>query len=186
MAMATKLRGNERFQKRVLNRFDQADKNKDGVLTMSEVLQYAETLKKLTGTTDEEIQPLRDVLREFYGGLGVTEQGVRRENWVENCANFVATDLQRIEAGETSILKRLFETFFGLVDLNNDKTLSLEEFAIFCKCFEYPEDITKVFFDFADTNKNGKLELDEFCNVFFNFWYKSEEGDIEKAFGGHF
>ena len=186
MAMVEQLKSNVEFQKRCLNGFDQADRNKNRVLTMPEVLQYAETLKALTGKTDAEVEPLRDCLREFYGAMGVNNEGVRREVWVENSAIFVARELERIEAGEKPVIRHLLDTFFGLVDLNKDDWLSPAEFAIFCKCFEWPEDIVPTFFAAADTNGNGKLEWEEFYNVVISFWYKVDEGHLSKAYGGHF
>ena len=183
---ADQLKENAIFKQRWLNVFDLADKDKNGVLTMDEVMQYAETLKQLLNKSDEDIGPLRKAMaRHFKQFIGDDGDGAKRENWVGNVSIIAVQELERIEKGEPTEMEEWLNIFFGLIDLNKDNTLSQEEFAIFCKCFEWPEDMVPHFFDVADTNKNGKLEWEEFYNVLFSFWYKVEEGNIENLFGGH-
>ena len=184
--MAAELRQNVTFQQRYLNIFDQADKDHDGVVTMSEVMLYAETCKQMTNRPDHEIEPLREVLREFFEEQGVTEEGCKREDWLDNLSVFVTKELERLEKGVPTLSQKVLDTFFGLIDLNDDKTLSPDEFAIFAKVFEWPEAIVAPFFKFADVNKNGKLEWNEFYDAVIRFWYKVEEGDIDNLYGGHF
>ena len=183
---AERLEKNPTFQKRWLNFFDTADKNKDGVLTLDEFMKYGETLKTLTGRKDEEMEPLREAMRKLYVQFGTVEEGAKREEWVHKISIIAAAELERIEKKEPTQLGELLRVFFSLVDINDDNTLSREEFAIFCKCYEWPEEIVPIFFDMADTNHNGKLEWDEFYNIVFNFWYKVEEGKIDNAYGGYF
>ena len=183
---ADQLRNNVIFQQRWLNIFDMGDKNKDGLLTMDEILEYADRLQQLTNKSDKEIHPLRESMRKHWKGMmDEDEDFAARGNWVKNVSYLAAKELDRIGKKEPTQMQEWSGIFFGLVDLNHDNTLSPDEFAIFCKCFGFPDDMVDDFFTVADTNKNGKLEWDEFYNVLFDFWYKGGEGDVAKLYGGH-
>ena len=99
MAVAEDFKNNPKFQQRVLAYFDQADRNKDGILLMSEVMEYAVTLQQLTNKSDDEMEALRDALRDYYTKCGVTENGARREDWVANIAQLTADDINRMKEG---------------------------------------------------------------------------------------
>ena len=184
--MAEKLKSNPKFQERVLMYFDQADRNHDKLLLMSEVLEYAETLKKLTNMEDAKIEPLRDVLREFYGQCGVTEKGAKREDWVELVSISVAKDIERMKNGgkESMLIYKFCRTWFDALDLNKDGVLDKEEFMNYSKCFGR-EEANSYLFGMADVDKNGTVEWDEYFNLILKFWYEIEEGNIDQMYGGH-
>lgn len=183
--LAAHLQENPKFQERVLQSFDHADRNRDGLLLMSEVLQYADTLKTLTNKSDADVKPLRDVLREFYGACGVTETGIKREDWVEKISVFVARERELMNADrhDEMLLRKLSDTFFNVIDVNKDGSISINELIIMAKAYEWPVDQVPHFFKMADKNQNGKIEREEYYALLTKFWYEVKEGEIDNLFG---
>ena len=184
--MAEQLSKNLKFQNRMLKVFDLADRDKDGVLKMADVLKYVETLKMFTKKTDIELDPLRTAIGSIYGAMGVTEEGVRREYWVKNMSHFVIMELERLEKAEKLLMHRMLDSFYDSLDMNEENNLGIQEFGVFVKCFDWPLEVVTCFFAFADKRGEGKIEWNELYDLLVRFWYKLEDGVIDHMYWGHF
>ena len=177
--MAVDFRTNPKFKERVLAYFDQADKNKDGLLLMSEVLEFAENAKKLTGKNDAEMESLRETLREFYGRCGVTETGIKRDDWVEHLGSFAVEDLKMMkeEGSEKTLMYKVNRAWFDTFDINKDGVLSKDEFVKIGQCSGLGDAYAAIFAT-ADTNHNGFIEWDEYFNLMCKFWFELEQDNM--------
>jgi len=173
------------FKKRTMANFDFMDKSGNGILTMNEIMWYAENLKKYTGKTDAQIEPFRRVLRECFGTMGVTAEGAKRDEWLGKHAHFCAEELKLKKSGKKTRMRRLFDCFFNFIDLNHDKMLSKDEFAIFAKCVGWPDDMAAKFFARADRNHNGMLEWEEFHSMCDEYWYHNNAA-FDDLYGHYF
>ena len=155
---------------RLYKRFDTFDLNTDGVMQMKELLYWPERVKKFVNTTDEQIEGMRSAIQKFFGAVGVSEEGLKREDWVEGNQVFAEAERERKIRGEPSLVALLGNSYFDVLDGDGSGTVSLEELKIMMNVFEVPEEAAYTFFQKADTNYSGKLEREEMHRLFTKFW----------------
>jgi len=173
------------FKKRTTGNFDFMDKNKNGVLTMNEIMWYARNLQKYTGKREKDIEPFKNVLKETFTVMGVTPEGAKREEWLGKHANFCAQELKLMKEGKPTRMRRLYDAFFAILDVNHDSLLTKAEFAVFAKCVGWPEDMAEKFYKCADKNGNGWLEVEELHNACNEFWYHNN-ASFNDLYGKYF
>merc|ERR1711881_317754 len=173
------------FKRRTMDNFDFMDSNKNGILTMKEIMWYARNLQKYTGKTEAEIEPFRRVLRDCFTVMGVTDKGAKRDEWLAKHAHFCVEEMKLMKAGKKTRMRRLFDSFFSYIDVNHDSMLTKAEFGVFAKCVGWPEDMAAKFFQCADKNNNGWLEVEEFHSACNEWWYYSNPA-YDKLYGNYF
>ena len=98
--MNADLTQNPKWVKRVLMYFDHADLDKNKVLQIDEVTaMFADNLVKLCHPTEAEMEKYKTNLVEFYSALGVTKEGIKREDWPAAVNNFSKQEQERIAKG---------------------------------------------------------------------------------------
>ena len=173
--MANDFRTNPKFKARMLAYFDRA--NKDGLLKVSDAMQFVEKAKELTGKddSDKDVQSLQGTLREFFRRCRVTTTGIDKNAWLGHLSNFLVEDLKQMkeEGGEKSLVNRMNGAWFDTFDKYNIGELSREDFAIIGRCLGYGDAWANTnWFDSADTNHNGKIERDEYIKMMYKFWFE--------------
>ena len=68
---------------RLYKRFDTFDLNSDGVMQMELLMLWPERVREFVTTTDEQMERLRSAIQMFFRSVGVSEEGLKREDWVE-------------------------------------------------------------------------------------------------------
>ena len=68
-------------------------------MTIEEILTWADRMKSLCESTDEEIASVQEALKLFFTNKGCTGEGVRRENWIESNRVFAEADRERERRG---------------------------------------------------------------------------------------
>ena len=163
-----------KIRNRLYRRFDTFDKDSDGIMTIDEVLIWADRMKTLCKSTDKEIETVRAALKLFFEHKGVTGEGCRRENWVECNRVFAEADREREKQGEKRYVNMLGDAYYDILDTDNDGLVSLPELKRMMNIFRVPEEAAYTFFECADTNKNGTLERGEMHSLFTRFWMSDE------------
>ena len=158
------------MQKRLYKRFDTFDKDHDQILTMPEVLFWADRMKQLCNATDEQVESMRSAIRIFFGAKGVTIEGLKREDWVEANRTFAEAEFERKRRGEPSIVALLGNAYFDVLDEDNDGTVNFSELEVMMKAFSVPIEAAHTFFEKADVNGDGKLQREEMHKLFIKFW----------------
>ena len=54
-----------------------------GIMTINEVLYWADRMKSLCKANDEEVEDVRAAIKVFFLHCGLNAEGLHRENWVE-------------------------------------------------------------------------------------------------------
>lgn len=168
-----------RLQQRLYRRFDNFDKNDDGNMEMSEVCSWADRMKRLCNASDEECDKLRAAIKAFFGGVGVTDKGLTRDNWVEANQCFGECDRERKRRGEPMLVARISNAYLDVLDEDGDGTVSLEELKTMMIAFDIPEEAAYTFFEKADTDNSGTLDRDEMIDLFNKFWFEEYDPSLD-------
>lgn len=168
-----------RLQQRLYRRFDNFDKNDDGNMEMAEVCSWADRMKRLCNASDEECDNLRGAIRAFFGGIGVTDKGLTRDNWVEANQCHGECDRERVRRGEPQLVARISNAYLDVLDEDGDGTVSLEELKTMMIAFDIPEEAAYTFFEKADTDASGKLDRDEMVDLFNKFWFEEYDPALD-------
>jgi len=168
-----------KLKARLYRRFDTFDKNSDGVMVMDEVLYWANRMKSLCNCTDEECESVKRALRIFFGAVGLNEEGLMRENWVEANQTFAEAERERKKHGGESIVALLGNAYYDVLDTDKNNIVSMQELKRMMNIFRVPEEAAYTFHEHADKNKDGLLQRQEMHDLFTKFWLEKYDEDYD-------
>jgi len=168
-----------KLKNRLYRRFDTFDKDSDGIMTIDEVLYWADRMKTLCKANEEEVDCVRDAIRIFFRACGLNKEGLHRENWVEANQCFGEAERQRKARGEQSIVALLGNAYYDVLDEDGDNLVSLPELKRMMNVFRVPEEAAYTFFQHADVDGNGMLEREEMHALFHKFWLEKYDPKLD-------
>lgn len=175
----TKEECHPKLKNRLYRRFDTFDKDSDGIMTITEVLYWAERMKTLCKANEKEVEEVRQAIRTFFRACGLNEDGLHRENWVEANQVFAEAERQRKKRGEKSLVALLGNAYYDVLDEDGDQKVSLPELKRMMNVFRVPEEAAYTFFLHADTDKDGELEREEMHALFHAFWLEPYDEKLD-------
>lgn len=168
-----------KLKNRLYRRFDTFDKNSDNVMTIKEVLHWAERMKQMCDANEDDIEKVRLALKDFFEACGVTEAGLRRENWVEGNQVFGEAERERMRHGEPTLVARVGNAYYDVLDRDHNSLVSMAELKKMMNVFRVPEEAAYTFFQKADLNGDGKLQRNEMHSLFHKFWLERYNPDLD-------
>lgn len=171
-----------RYKVRLYRRFDTFDKDSDGIMTLNEVLSWADRMKTLCKTNDKEVEIVREALRSYFTMYGLGGDGLHRENWVEAHVTMGEAAKERKAQGDPIPMEMLANAYFDVIDENDDGLISMPELKKMMNVFRVPEEAAYPFFEQADINSDGSLERDEMHKLFYRFWFGEYNSELDHIF----
>ena len=171
---------------RLYKRFDTFDLNSDGNMSMVEVLKWPNRVLKFVPVNDEQLETMRSAIQIFFTAVGVTEEGLNREDWVEANQVFAESERERKRRAQISLVALLGNSYFDVLDANNTGTVTLEELKIMMNVFEVPEVAAYSFFYKADVNNDGYLHRQEMHDLFKKFWLEPYDPQFSDIYAGKY
>jgi len=168
-----------KLKNRLYRRYDTFDKDSDGVMTIDEVLYWADRMKTLCKANEDEVQAVREAIEIFFKACGVNEEGLHRENWVEANQVFAEAERERKKRGEQSLVALLGNAYYDVLDEDGDNLVSLPELKRMMNVFRVPEEAAYTFFEKADIDKSGTLEREEMHALFHRFWLEKYDPELD-------
>lgn len=179
------LKRNPTWVKQMEEYFDSVDLNKNGFLTIEEILKWAEKMRVLCKATPQEIKNLEAGLREFWGTVGlVPGKRLNKRQFVRGVSQLGRSELEKKSRNEKTLHEKLSNAFFDVMDINNDGTVSLEELRTILIATDMDPSGAEPWFNMADANENGKVERSELIKSEFDFWFRPEDPSTKGMFGG--
>jgi len=160
-------------------RFDEFDVDGDGVIQKSEIMSWPERVQS-TLKVDMSLGMMDTIhsfllvssVESFFGSIGITEEGLNKEDWVEAYHAFYQAEILRLGKGDTQKTVSLANAFFDVIDVNNDEVVDMEEFRVLFQAWGLPNIAAYTFFDDADVDKDALLTREEMQELFRDFWLK--------------
>ena len=172
-----------RMKSRLYRRFDTFDKNSDGIMSLEEVLTWADRMREVCDTNDKEVEIVRNQLKSYFTMYGLAHgDGLHRENWVEAHVTMGAAAQERKKQGDVIPMEQLANAYFDVLDENDDGLISMVELKKMMNVFKVPEEAAYPFFEKADVDGSGSLERHEMHNLFYRFWFGEYDSDLDGIF----
>jgi len=172
-----------KLKRRYYRRFDTFDKNTDNLMKLSEVYWWADRMKTVANCSSYEIEEVRAALKIFFEACGLTEEGLRRENWVEANQVCAEAERERKKRGQASLVAVLGNAYFDVLDTDNNGLVTMPELRQMMNVFHVPEDAAFAFFKHADVDGNGVLHRDEMHDMFIKFWMSKYDKKYDGIYG---
>lgn len=166
-----------KYKLRLYRRFDTFDKDSDGKMQIDEVLYWADRMRSLCETNDEEVERVRDALEWYFTQYGLSKDGLNRENWCEAHMAMGAQVEERKKQGDPVPMEVLASSYFEVLDENDDRMITLPELKKMMNVFRVPEEAAYSFMEMADADNSGYLEPHEMHELFYKFWFSEHQND---------
>ena len=166
------LRKNKKWVKQMEEFFDAIDLNKNGYVTVEEILKWSDNLKELCNVTPEESENLKTALKEFYEAAGLLPgKQLTKEEFIEGVNHLGESELEKKKLGEETLMESLCSAFYKAMDINDDAKVTLNEVKTMMKACNMAEERAEKWFNLADKNKNGVVETHELTKAEFESWF---------------
>ena len=173
------------WKKRWGDIFGVFDANKNGVVSQADILIVVERFRANAKCDAAKLDTLKAALLEYAAALGVSNSDTKldQSTFVQNAAALCAVEGAKLQKGEQTILHKVNNASFDVVDSSQDGYLSWDEFQLIGKAWN-TEAVARIAFDKADKNKDGKLSRKEFIDS--DARYFCGVGEQNKKFGDNF
>ena len=142
------------------------DTNQDGCITRSDFL----TLRERYSKQNVSAKGLETFIQHQDALLDrINLQDMQAKLTYDQFKKYISTDLEAELASGSDRYKRLFESMFRTIDLDDDGFISIEEWKSHYRVIGIDQKFAKASFDAMDRNKNGSIDIEEF--VAFNYEY---------------
>ena len=171
MSSLAELRKNDFWKRKVHRAVEVRDRNKNGFIERSDFQMVIQRYKDLpAGTvTEEHIKALTESLMVSCDLFGLTDDTKKltydefKEVWLDS-KTFV-----------TEKLEKIFHAMFGIIDINQNGFLSLDEWIVHYKSYGIDVAHAPASFEAMDTNHNGKITKDEFIAYHMEFFFSVDD-----------
>ena len=188
MATVQDYLSNAKWERRISQMFDDTDIDKNGYISTADFMKFADNLAKETGRPDSDlITKLRGVMMEWAAAIGIKE-GVKatKQEYLKLMATMAVSENAKVKRGEKSLIYKLDNALFDVVDVNHDGNITLNEYKLVMKAFNLDEASSEAGFNAIDRNKNGKIDRNEFIETEFKFWFSLDDPDSQGILGDKF
>ncbi|XP_011410381.1 PREDICTED: aequorin-2-like [Amphimedon queenslandica] len=180
---------NPTWVKRVDEFFYVRDVNKNGYIELNDFRIVADKLTTLTNNKrPEALKRVLEAELALAAALGIKEgDKLSKEQWIDAMASLAEKLNAKSKAGEKPLTEDLTNALFDVVDVNEDGTVSLDEYKLVFKAYNIDDAAAAQGFAAHDKNKNGKLERHEIVNQHTRFWwYVNDDFGSNGTFGERF
>ena len=194
--MASDLKKNEFWVKKMTVRFNAMNSKKDGVVSKVDLEILIERIIKFGKLNDAQAERIRKLLAKLLPLFGGETFKLTREEFYETAAasaggiyifpvSFVTHCLCLCHVGNYPVL--LGNAFFDILDTDADGVISYNEWAVY---FESIGGIdvkdVRPCFDAVDTNKDGEISRSEFLDGMVNCCRSTDESHPSRFLYGPF
>jgi hypothetical protein len=163
--------------------FDSADREKIGYLSLEMFEKWADNISDLGKATAEEIQKVRETLRDFFKAAGILPgKPVTKKGFVEGMSRLAHSELEKKRLGEPTLHEKSNNAIYDAIGIKD--VVTVDDIKVFMKCVDMDPQGAVQYFAMADKNKKGKLPRNDLIDLEFEFWFKPEDESTKGMYGG--
>jgi len=187
MATAQDFLQNPTWVHRMEEMFVVLDTNKNGRLSVEDWQLWADNIEKEVKPAAPLMAALRARTEEYCAAMGIVrgKQATKAE-FLKGIAAMAVAERAKKEKGEETVLHKLNNAFYDIVDTNHDGCVTLDEWKIILRACNFDVSTADETFKIIDKNKNVKIERKELSDTEFKFWYTLDDADSQGMFGDKF
>lgn len=187
MATAQDYLNNAKWVRRISQMFHDTDVDMNGYISIADFMKFADNLAREAPDHPDLITNLRAVMVEWASAIGIKE-GVKasKEDYLKLMAAMAVSENAKVKRGEKSLIYKVDNALFDVVDVNHDGNITLNEYKLVMKAFNLDEASSEAGFAAVDRNKNGKIDRNEFIETEFKFWFSLDDPDAQGILGEKF
>ena len=187
MATVQDYLNNAKWVRRISQMFTDTDVDKNGYVSVADFIKFVDNLAKEAPDRPDLITKLRAVMVEWAAAIGIKE-GIKasKQEYLKLMAAMAVSENAKVKRGEKSLIYKLDNALFDVVDVNHDGNITLNEYKLVMKAFNLDEASSEAGFAAVDKNKNGRIERNEFIETEFKFWFSLDDPDAQGILGEKF
>nr|AIW06415.1 putative photoprotein-like protein [Hormiphora californensis] len=152
--------------------FHDVDKDKNGYLTIEEMIANTRPLKEHCNAPEFKMEALAAAYTEFWGQVGLRRgKKVKKSQFLKGLSRLGREELNREAAGVPTLHSKVSHALFDIIDANNNNRLQKREIAQWMAASGLNPDDAEKMFQEADTKGKGYISREElieaeFCSFF--------------------
>nr|AIW06418.1 putative photoprotein-like protein [Ctenophora sp. N1 WRF-2014]AIW06419.1 putative photoprotein-like protein [Ctenophora sp. N2 WRF-2014] len=160
------------WKKKMKEIFYVEDVNRDGYLTIEELIKNTKPLQKYCNAPPEKMANLEKAYHLFWGEVGLRPgKKVNKKMFLSGLNRLGRKELEREQAGKATLHSHIANALFDIIDQNNNNKLQKEEIANWMGAAGLDQSEAERLFDEADHLKKGYISREElieteFCSFF--------------------
>lgn len=164
--------------------FDRLDMDKNGYLSNEDWELWAKNIEKMVKPAPHLMAALRARIEEYCAALGIVP-GTQstRDEFVKGIAAMAVIERAKSQRGEETLLHKLNDAFYDIVDTNHDGSVTLGEWKVILEACNIESSAANKMFNTLDKNKDGKIGRRVLTDTEFEFWYALDDPDGKGMFG---
>lgn len=180
MATAEEFLQNPAWIERLEEAFVRLDTKKNGYLTLEDWELWVDNIDREIKPAPHSVAALRDRTVEYCAAIGIV-RGSRftKEQFIKKFAALAVVERGKKLRGEETILHKVNNAWFDVVDTNHDGHVTFDQCrAIMKACNQlYDPSTADELLESIDKNKNGKIERADLIDTEFKFWFTLDDDD---------
>ena len=178
---------NKEWVKRIEVTFESLDRDKDGVVTLNDIVCDVKKYSHLN-PDPKVVESLRIAQIEFAAELGIKAGiSMTKEEYVRNYANLAPVEVAKVTSGEESVIHKLLNKLFDVIDKDHDGTVSREKWCKFIVATEvFSQKLFHVIFELLGVNKTVEEFIDFLYRILFTLEHVICSGMLSFRFLTHY
>jgi Ca2+-binding EF-hand superfamily protein len=155
--------------------FNFLDTNKDGSITLNEIVSKASNdICKNLGATAEQTRRHQECVEAFFRGCGMEyDKEVEWPEYIEGWKKLSTAELDKWANSELTLIRKWGDALFDILDTDGNNSITIDEWKRYGRIagiIAGEEDCERTFAH-CDLDKSGELDVEEMTRQHLGFWY---------------